>query len=83
MMQPRFRELVMGPQVLTLQLVWDQQVSAQDIRETLANVQEDLDITAMYDVMQVRGGRVCRLLLSCVGVSGRSLLLQVARSKSW
>jgi len=55
--QPRYRELVIGPQVLTLQLVWDQQVSSQEIRETLGHVEEDLDITAMYDDMQVCAGQ--------------------------
>lgn len=44
---------MIGPQVLTLQLVWDQQVSSQEIRETLGHMEEDLDITAMYDDMQV------------------------------
>jgi hypothetical protein len=44
----------MGPQVLTLQLVWDQQVTGDDIRGTLTQVEETLDITRIYNEMQVR-----------------------------
>lgn len=54
--QPRYRELVMSPQVLTLQLVWDQQVSGEQIRDVLSQVQVDLDISGMYDVIEVRQG---------------------------
>lgn len=46
----------MSPQVLTLQLVWDQQVSGEQIRDVLSQVQVDLDISGMYDVIEVRQG---------------------------
>lgn len=52
-LQPRYRELAMNPQVLTLQLVWDQNVSGDEIRNTLSQVEERLDITRMYNDLAV------------------------------
>lgn len=56
-MQPRHRTLIGSPQVLTLQLVWDQQVSGSEIMSSLRHVDEYLDINAMYDERNVSGAK--------------------------
>jgi hypothetical protein len=64
--QPLYRRLEAVPRVFTLQLSWDQGVSADDIRSTLANVHEGLDIVTLYDAQGV-SACVC----VCGGGGGR------------
>lgn len=44
------------PQVLTLQLVWSQDVTGEEIGDALGHVQENLDIVSMYEMIGVSGG---------------------------
>lgn len=89
-MQPRYRSLVMGPQVLTLQLVWDQQVTGDDIRGTLSQVEEVLDITRIYNEMDVSRelaprSPVAALLrgVCCVNTTAALILCWLHESTAW